>query len=167
VHVVRAVDHLARYQYVLEQGVRRLEVIRGGLAAPPYPVHSRTAVDIVLDRPLLPGEIGSVEYLARYAPGTARPPVFRRGARGRLENVEVEVRFHPLRLPERVWWAIWPGSTGAPAQGGGEGIDVVEDSPISRHPRTEEVDVGPDGAVRRFVPLVRDEAVGFRWRFPA
>ena len=162
VHVVRAVDHLARYRYILEPGVRRLEVVRGGVAALPYPVLNRTAVDIVLDHPLLPGETGSVQYLARYAPGTARPPVFRRGARGRLENVEVEVRFHPLHLPERVWWAIWPGLAGPPAPRGD-----VDDGPVIRHPRTEEVDVGPDGAVRRFVPLVQDEAVGFRWRFPA
>jgi hypothetical protein len=158
------VDHLARYRYILEQGVRRLEVIRGGVAAPPYPWHSRTAVDIILDRPLLPGETDSVQYLARYAPGTAMPPVFRRGARGRLENVEVEVRFHPLRLPERVWWAIWPGPAGPPGPRGGVGEGPVS---VSTRPRTEEVDVDPDGVVRRFVPVVEDEAVGFRWRFPA
>jgi hypothetical protein len=148
VHVVRAVQLLTGYPYLLAPGTQRLEVLRGGRAGRARQVNDRAAVSIVFHHPLPPGETASLEYVCRFLPGATGPARFRRGTRTRLENVELQVRFHPLRLPDRIWWTVWPDD-------------------LAEHPTQQEaVQLDQDGTVHRFVEIVERQAVGFRWRFP-
>lgn len=148
-HVLRAEGALAGYRCLLDPGVHRVDMVRGGTAGHPYPTPRRTAVDLTFHQPLQAGETGTLEYVSRYRPGVAVPPRFRRGSRERMDNVTIQVRFHPLRLPDRVWWAIWPEEVPAPA---------VQEEPV---------ELDPDGTAHGFVESVERRLVGFRWRFPA
>lgn len=147
VHVIRAVRRLTRYRYLLDPGVHRLEVIRGGTAGPVHGRAPRAVVDVELHHGLAPGETGSVEYICRFRPGVAIPPRFRRSTGGRLENVELQVRFHPMRPPDRIWWTVWP--------------DETAERPIRR----EAVQLDRDGTAHRFVEAVERQAIGFSWQF--
>jgi hypothetical protein len=147
VHVIRAVQRLTGYPFLLDPGAHRLEVIRGGTAGPIHRRGPRAAVDIEFHRPLLPGDTGSLEYVCRFQPGAVTSPRFRRGTRSRLENVELQVRFHWLQLPERVWWTVWPDET------------------TERPARREPVHLDQDGTAHRFVEAVERQAVGFSWQF--
>jgi hypothetical protein len=148
VHVIRAVQLLTGYSYLLAPGTQRLDVLRGGRAGRARRVNDRAAVNIVFHHPLPPGETASLEYICRFLPGATGPAWFRRGTRTRLENVELQVRFHPLRLPDRIWWTVWPDD-------------------LAEHPTQQEaVQLDQDGTVHRFVEIVERQAIGFRWRFP-
>ncbi|HET9655934.1 MAG TPA: hypothetical protein VFP72_11305 [Kineosporiaceae bacterium] len=147
IHVVRAVGTLPGYRYVLDPGGIDLRVLRGGQATPVRPPGPSTAVDVTFHRPLRPGQTTSVESVGRFA--VAGTPVTRllRGTTGRLENVELQVRFHPTLLPDRVWWTVWPG-------------------PAVMHPLcAEPVGLDPDGTAHLFLDAVEAQAVGFHWRF--
>lgn len=149
VHVIRAVRQLGSYPYLLDAGADRLQVVRGGRAGRKYRVGRHEAIDIEFHRPLRAGETGSFEYLCGFRHATTPATSFRRGGRDRLENVELHVRFHPDRLPERLWWAVWPGDDST--------------RPIAQEP----VALDPDGMAHRFLEAIDGRAVGFRWRFPA
>jgi hypothetical protein len=75
--------------------------------------------------------------------------------RGRSENLDIAVTFHPARLPARVHWAVWhdqqDSSQHDPGPADAEPADA-EPAPLDRRHRA-----------RRFVPFVEDAAVGFRW----
>ncbi len=148
VHLIRAVDPLAGYPYLLDVGGLRLDVLRGGRAGPRRHLGGRLAVDVEFHHPLYPGEAGSFEYVCHFDPAAAVVRRFRRGTSSRLENVELEVRFDPAYLPERIWWAVWP--------------DPHTERPL----RQERVYPDLDGSVRRFVEVLERRVVGFRWRYP-
>jgi hypothetical protein len=152
-HVLRAKGALAGYRCLLDHGVHRVDMIRGGTTGRPYPVHQQAAVNLTFHRPLQAGETGTLEYAYRYRPGVVVPPRLRCGGRERMENVTVQIRFHPLRLPDRVWWAIWPEQTPVPA--------------AQEEMREEPVELDPDGTAHGFVESVEHRLIGFRWRFPA
>jgi hypothetical protein len=148
IHVVRAVRTLPGYRYLLEPGAVGLSVLRAGRAGTSTRVGPVPAVEIMFHRPLEPGRTVSVEAVARFATEGPRPGHFRRGTADRLENVELQVRFHPGLLPERVWWTVWSVA------------------PTIRLIRSEPAPIDPDGTVHRFLDAVEAQLVGFRWRFP-
>lgn len=147
-HLIRAIQDVDRYRYMFDTDAVRVQVLRGGTAGSLYSIDGLFAVDIEFDRPLRPGETGSFEYVTRFDYRSPPEPVFRRGARERVENVELHVRFHPLRLPDEIWWAVWPDYLGSEAS-----EEVL-------------VELEPEGSVHRFLPVIEHGAVGFRWHFP-
>ncbi len=149
VHVIRAVGTVARYRYIFDTSALQVRVLRGGVPGPVYPLGEMFAVDIEFARPLQPGETGSFEYVTTFGYTSAPEPVFRRGARGRIENVELHVRFHPDRLPDRIWWATWANQR------------------TQQVSAREPVALEPDGSVHRFLPaIIGPTVVGFHWHFP-
>ncbi len=147
-HLIRAIEDVDRYRYMFDTDAVTVEVLRGGRAGPVYQVDGMFAVDIEFDRPLSPGETGSFEYVTRFDYRSPPEPVFRRGARVRVENVELHVQFHPHKLPDQVWWITWA-------------------DPYGSEPSLEElVQLEPEGSVHRFLPVIERGAAGFRWHFP-
>ncbi|KAE8762388.1 hypothetical protein [Georgenia thermotolerans] len=148
--VIRALEPMDRYVYQFDVHAAAVEVLRGGRAGP---VRRSTmsglyGVEIRLTTPLLAGETASLEYRTAFTFGEVPPPSFRRGARRRLSSLEINVQFHPARLPERVWWGHWDG--------------IWADEPDD----VEEVPLAPDGHVHRFLPQLEGEIVGFTWAWP-
>jgi hypothetical protein len=151
VHVIRAVAEVTRYTYRFDTDAVVVAVLRGGTATPMYRTTSDGlyAVDIVLPRRLQPGETASFEYSTLFAYLSPPKSEFRRGAARRAANIEINVQFHPNRIPKRIWWSIWDG--------------IESDQPA------EEMDVNlePDLTVHRYLDAVEGRLVGFRWQFEA
>jgi hypothetical protein len=149
VHVIRAVDTVASYHYRFDTDAAAVEVVRGGTAGPLYRAteDGLYGVEITFQRPLQPGETASFEYRTLFRYRDPPPPEFRRGGQRRVDNLELLVRFHPDRLPEKIWWAIW------------------DDYPV-RSPRHEEpVRLEPDHSTHRYLDTLEGHTVGFHWRF--
>jgi hypothetical protein len=110
------------------------------------------ATIIPLAKELSVGETISLEYLTTYRYiGNLDDPherEFRRAAMHRLENLDMRVAFHPDMLPARVWWAVWDGVSG----------DIVE---------REEVSLGSQYEVHRYLRSVEKTVVGFCWAWQA
>jgi hypothetical protein len=149
VHVVRAVDELRRYPYRFDTDAATVEVLRGGTASPLYwvPEDGLYGVDILLQRPLQPGQTASFEYRTLFSYRTPPPPEFRRGARKRVDNVELHVQFHPRQLPVQIWWGIWN--------------DHKDLQPTYEEP----AELEPDGSIHRYLDSLEGHVVGFRWHF--
>lgn len=139
-------DRLTRYPYRFDTDALTVEVEHGGrLDGQVYQVGGEIyGVDIILDEALGRGEQTSLSYRTVFGYEEPPPPEFRRGARSRLENVAIRVEFHPDRLPQLVWWAIW------------EGIDGPL---ISR----EEVVLRGGTYVFRQLDSIEQTVVGFTW----
>lgn len=66
------------------------------------------AVDILLPKTLLRGEIYEVSYTLRYQAPTWNDQRFQRSAlRIPIDEARIEVHFSPHRRPRKIWWAIW------------------------------------------------------------
>jgi hypothetical protein len=140
------VDNLEAYAYRFDTDELVVEVVRGGRVGDTYRVtDSFFGVDIVLDRPLAVGETALMHYRTTFGYRTAPPPEFRRGVRGTVHDVTLWVRFHPDRLPARVWQARW---------------DRLDDATI-----TEErpVELDDEFSVQARFDSVSDAIVGFHW----
>lgn len=149
VHLVRAIEEMAKYTYRFDTNAAAVEVIRGGTAGPLYltDVDGLHAVDITFARPLVAGQTGSFEYRTLFRYGSAPPTQFRRAVRHRATNVEIHVQFQLTKLPRSIAWAIWDDHR----------------SETAKH--QEFVRLDPDGAVHRYLEVVEAHAVGFVWRF--
>lgn len=144
---IEATGDLTHYRYAFDTAAVAVEVVRGGRAGPVLtrPQGDYHFVDIELVAPLHAGQTASLEYEAVFAYGTAPEPEFRRFALGRIENVEINVTFHPDAVPRSVAWAVWT-------------------SPESRQPRSlTPVTLSPDGSAHRFVDVLVSSGVGFVW----
>ena len=105
------------------------------------------ATSIPLGRQLSAGETTSLEYVTTYRyPGKDEPQEreFRRAVMRRLENFDLRVQFHPGMLPAGVWWAVWDGMDGP----------VLE---------REQVPLGSQHEVQRYLRSVEKAVVGFHW----
>ncbi|MFF5099991.1 MULTISPECIES: hypothetical protein [Actinosynnema] len=147
VHVVRALGPLRGYAYRFDTSAATVEVLRGGTAGPVYRTAEPDvyAVDIVFHHPLEPGQTTSFEYRTLFDYSAPPPAEFRRACRNPVENVSLDVQFHPDLLPEAVWWSIWDGLDGP----------ITEQMP-------EPLKQG--GSVHRYVDAFEGVA-GFHWTF--
>lgn len=109
------------------------------------------ATDIPLSKVLDRGETLTLEYLTSYSyPGNLADPqerMFRRAALGRLENCDLRVEFHPGRLPDSVWWAVWDGLEG----------EINEQ---------ERVTLDVQHSAHRYLRSLEKAVGGFHWLWP-
>lgn len=145
VHVIRANERLDRYPYIFDTDAATVRVVQGGRAGRPYALDNGLyAVDIMLTTPLEPGETASMEYETTFWYRTPPAQEFRRASRGRVDNLDLRVQFHHLRLPVQVWWSEWPA--------------------LDRPPTVSEpVALGVDKSVHRYLEAIESTVVGFRW----
>ncbi|MFT3833126.1 MAG: hypothetical protein QM711_07365 [Micropruina sp.] len=145
VQVIRAEDELDRYPCVFDTDAAGFRVVRGGTCGEPYALGERLfGIDVMLAEPLRRGETATVEYETTFWYRTPPPPEFRRAAVDLLTNVSLQVQFHHLRLPQRVWCSQWPALDASPE-------------------RSESVELDAEKSVRRDFPALERTVVGFRW----
>jgi hypothetical protein len=156
IQVIEAIaDGLDRIPYLYDTNALTLEVGQGcgEISGVLYQVSEGVyATMILLARELSAGETISLEYLTTYRyPGNLTDPherEFRRAVMRRLENLDLRVAFHPDMLPARIWWAVWDGMNG----------DIVE---------REQVLLGSQYEVHRYLRSLEKTVVGFRWSWQA
>jgi hypothetical protein len=140
------VDFLDTYPYRFDTDQLVVEVVRGGRVGDTYRVtDSFFGVDIVLDRPLRLGETTLMHYRTTFAYRTPPPPEFRRGVIGTMRDVTLWVRFHPERLPARIWQSRWDRLDHA---------TVIEE---------HLVDLDDEFSVQARFETVNDAIIGFHW----
>lgn len=145
VHVIRAEEYLDRYPYIFDTDAASVRVACGGRCGEPYALEDGLfAVDILLTEPLRPGQTAAMECETTFWYRTPPPPEFRRAAVGRLDDVDLRVQFHQLRLPRRVWWSEWPALDADPSLSEPVGLDAEK-------------------SVHRRLPVIERNVVGFRW----
>ncbi|NJC72883.1 hypothetical protein HC031_24640 [Planosporangium thailandense] len=150
IQVIRAeVDGLTAYPYRFDTDELAVEVTRGGRVGDRIYRITDTlyAVDILLDRPLAAGETAFTQVRTTFFYRTPPPPEFRRGVLRRTDDVTLWVKFHPRRVPARVWLARW------------DGIDHARI--VDRQPAELDDDLAVHG---RFGPIER-AVVGFYWEW--
>jgi hypothetical protein len=156
-HTIMALeDGVDVFWFSLEPEADRVEVLHGGTAGPGGP-RGRA---IWLERTLRAGQTLALEYQCRYPPGARPATEVRHPVRGRSENLDIAVTFHPARLSARVHWAVWRDQHDSSQQDSSQqdssqhdpGPADAEPAPLDRRHRA-----------RRFVPFVEDASVGFRW----
>jgi hypothetical protein len=102
------VDGLDAYPYRFDTDQLMVEVVRGGTVGETYRITDNYfGVDILLDQALDAGDTALMHYRIMFA--YANPPAteFRRGVIGTMHDVTLWVRFHPERIPARVWQGRW------------------------------------------------------------
>lgn len=139
-------DRLVRYPYRFDTDALTVEVEHGGrLDGPLYLVDREIyGIDILLDEPLARGEQTSLSYRTVFRYEEPPRQEFRRGARGRLDNVAIRVEFHPAKLPREIWWAVW---------------ESIDEEPVSRE---KTVLRGGNYVFRQF-DTIEQTVVGFTW----
>ena len=148
IQTIRAlVDGLDRYPYLFDTDQLAVDVVRGGRLDPGmYRINDRFhGVDLMLEPPLGRGESTLLHLRTTFAYRRPPPPLLRRGVRRSVEDLTIWVRFHPRRVPRRVWQARW---------------EVDEPTRLlARH----QVELDSELSVRaRFGP-VRAALLGFSW----
>jgi hypothetical protein len=140
------VDGLAAFPYRFDTDQLVVDVVRGGRVGDTYRVtESYFGVDIVLDRPLNRGDTTLVHYRTTFAYFTPPPSEFRRGVVGTMRDVTLWLRFHPDRLPARIWQASW---------------DRLDHATVVDEHR---VDLDDEFSVQARFDTVTDAIVGFYW----
>jgi hypothetical protein len=153
--VVEAIaDGLDRIPYIYDTNATTLETGQGcgEPAGSPYRISEGVyATDIPLIKSLALGETLTLEYWTSYHyPGNFLDPrecQFRRAALRRLDNLDLRVEFHPGRLPEAVWWAVWDGLDG----------EIAEQQPVT---------LDGQHSVHRYLRSLDNAVVGFHWSWP-
>jgi len=140
------VDVLEAYPYRFDTDELAVEVVRGGHLGDRYRLTDNLfGVDIVLDRPLAPGETALMHYRTTFLYRTAPPPEFRRGVLGTMTDVTLWVQFHPARLPARVWAGRWDRLDHA---------NVLDE---------QAVELDGEYSVQARYDRVEDAIIGFHW----
>jgi hypothetical protein len=140
------VDRLEAYPFRFDTDQLVVEVVRGGTVGDTYRVtDSYFGVDLVLDRPLALGETTLMHFRTAFAYRTPPATEFRRGVLGTMHDVTLWLRFHPERLPARVWQGRWDRLDHA---------NVVEE---------HLVELDDEFSVQARFDKVTDAIVGFHW----
>jgi len=150
IQVIRSlVDGLPSYPYRFDTDELAVEVIRGGRVGDRiYRINEELyAVDIILTRPLAAGQTTLTQVRTTFFYKTPPAPEFRRGLLRRTDDVTIWVKFHPSRVPARVWLARW------------DGIDHAR--VVDRQLVELDDDLAAHG---RFGPIER-AVVGFHWEW--
>jgi hypothetical protein len=142
-------DNLDAVPYRFDTDELMVEVIQGGRVGDrPYRVNdSIFGVDIVLHRPLKLGETALMQYRSTFFYKSAPAPELRRGILRSTRDLTMWVKFHPQRVPARVFRAAWDQLDLARVI---ERVPVELDGELSVHHRF--------GAVEKAV-------VGFYWEW--
>ena len=103
------VDGLTSYPYRFDTNELAVEVVRGGSVGDRiYRIGDTLyGVDIVLNRPLARGETTLMQVRTTFFYRTPPAPEFRRGVLRTTKDATIWVKFHPDRVPARVWSARW------------------------------------------------------------
>ncbi|MGE5829866.1 MAG: hypothetical protein ACM30G_16105 [Micromonosporaceae bacterium] len=141
------VDQLESYPYRFDTDELVVEVIRGGrLGERVYRLGEELfGVDILLDPPLARDETALMHYRTTFLYRRPPRPEFRRGVLHPTHDVTIWVRFHPDRLPARVWAARWDRLDHA---------HVVDE---------QEVELDGEFSVHSRFDVVEQAIVGFHW----
>jgi hypothetical protein len=162
-HTIRALPDLngamERFPYMFDTNAVGVEVHLGGVATGLYQVTEGIhAVDIVLNRPLRPGEETELRYTTYFDYQEMPEPLFRRAVGdSMLRRVEISVVFDDDQLPEQVWQTEWDG--------------YMPDSSIAREELAQLMpcdDLQPDSVmVARYCGNnIQSTTVGLRWQWP-
>jgi hypothetical protein len=136
------------YPYRFLPGASDLVVLHGGyIRARHEPAGSSPILEIAFSTRLRRGQIASLEYQVQFSPDADIACEYRRVAHARADNIDIVVQFHPQRLPDRLWWAIW---------------DDHKDGNVLRG---EEVTLDLDNCIHRFIPYLENAAAGFFWKW--
>jgi hypothetical protein len=111
------------------------------------PAGGSPILEITLNSPLSVGEVGSLEYQARFGPESSPATEYRQVAHARASNVDIVVQFHRKRLPRSIWWTIWD--------------DYRDGTILAEHP----AHLDSAGRAHRFLPYLENAAAGFRWEW--
>jgi hypothetical protein len=140
IQVIRATgDGLDAVPYRFDTDELMVEVVRGGrVGERPYRVDDSVfGVDIVLDRPLDAGETALMQYRCTFFYESTPPPELRRGVLSSTRDLTMWVKFHPERVPARVFRATWDRLDRARVI---ERVPVEPDGELSVHHRFGSVD---------------------------
>lgn len=148
VQVIRAIEPMTTYEYRIDTPAAAVEIVRGGVPGPVSDagVPGLFSCLITLSEPLEPGQTTALEYRTFFAYESPPPREFRRGARGTVTNMALDLQFHQDAVPSELEWCRWE------LPGDGEPTWV------------EPVRLSRDRRVHRFVDLMSGEIRGYRWR---
>ena len=150
IQVIRSrVDQLVSLPYCSDTDDLVVEVVKGGVVGDTmYPVgDSLFAVDILLHRPLAKGHSTLLRYHSTFGYRQPPPPELRRGVLGRASDLTMWVRFHPDRLPRRVWRSRW---------------DTIDESRVIDR---ELIELDDQLSVHHRFGVVERAVVGFSWEW--
>jgi hypothetical protein len=148
IQVVRATAPMDRYTFRCDTSAVTVEVVRGGTAEPPRSEgNGLVGVDIVLPRPMSPGDVSAFEFRTVLDYEQRPAPELRRAAYRRTTNVEIGVRFHPGCLPVAAWASDWDN----------------HDDPVPL--RAVQVRLDSELSLHRFAAVLENATIGFTWAF--
>jgi hypothetical protein len=150
--VIEAIDEsVDRIPFLADTNVLTIEVGQGCLELAHDVRQVRNGVfaaEIVLPRTLALGETTALEYWCTYRyPGDLTDPQereWRRGVVRQVSSYDMRVEFHPDRLPERLMWATWDGTSG----------DVIAE---------QEVSLDSQYSAHRYLKSLEKTIAGFHW----
>jgi hypothetical protein len=150
IQVIRATaDGLDSVPYRFDTDELMVEVIRGGrVGERPYRVTDTVyGVDILLPRPLAAGETALMQYRSTFYYKSSPPAEFRRGVLRSTRDLTMWVKFHPQRVPARVFRARW---------------DRLD---LARVVGREQVELDGEMSVHHRFGEVEKAVVGFYWEW--
>ncbi|GAA1017740.1 hypothetical protein Aple_024900 [Acrocarpospora pleiomorpha] len=144
--IVACEDGVDHYPCFLSPRTSDIVVIHGGhvSAGPDHGADPRI-IKITLSTSLREGDSTSFEYRSEFHREKGIDTEYRRVVNARTQNIDIVVKFHPRRLPSKVWWAAWDDY-----QAG----NVVEQEPVT---------LDLEHRAHRFLPYMENAAAGFRW----
>jgi hypothetical protein len=103
------VDGLASLPYRFDTDELAVEVIRGGRVDDHIYRLNETlyAVNLLLEEPLAAGQTALMQVRTVFHYKEPPAPEFRRGVMSSTKDLTIWVRFHPDRVPRKVWLASW------------------------------------------------------------
>ena len=144
-------DGLESYAYTFDSPDVIVRAESGASAGPiePCPPHPGFwQVRFHFHEPMAAGEVKIFEYVTSFRYETPPPPEFRRGAGPTgLSSLSMRVRFHEARLPSSVTWSRWSSHRS------------------DESPEGEAINLDGERSAHRFVSSLRDEVVGFTWKW--
>jgi len=103
------VDGLESLPYRFDTDELAVEVIRGGRVDDHIYRLNETlyAVNLLLEEPLAAGDTALMQVRTVFHYKELPPPEFRRGVMSSTKELTIWVKFHPDRVPRKVWLASW------------------------------------------------------------
>jgi hypothetical protein len=143
------VPWLESVPYRFDTNELMVHMVRGGqVGRQVYRVNEALyGVDILLNQPLALGETTLLQYHTTFVYKTQPPPEFRRAILRSTEDLTMWVRFHPRRVPARVWSGHW---------------DRIDQAHLLDH---ELAELDSEFSVHERFGRVEKSIVGFHWEW--